>query len=569
VNLRRILPGFVLLAIMASACAPACNSPPTASDAQNAAQPRATAPTKRITAAIGGNPSILYWVLAHNSGQTAAGVGAVDDMLSGRLAAFDDRGALLPQLAEAVPSVENGLWTVSPDGRMETTWRIRQGARWHDGTPFTSQDVLFTTQVIQDKELAVFADSRYEPVDTVEALDDRSFVVKWKRPHLEAAEIFTNAPLPRHLLEPTYVANKAAFTEQRYWGEEFVGTGAFKLAELVRGSHLTLRANDDYVLGRPKLDEVQIRFIPDGNTLMANVLAGTVELTLGQTLSLDQAMQLQAQRNEGTMLTAVKNMWLADPQHMDPSPSVVGNPVFRRALLHGLDRQTMADTIGYGAPVGHGLVFAGSADYPAVESSIVRYDYDPRRAAEMIQQLGYTRGADGSFQDGSGERLALEVRTGPGDNNEKVMLAIANQWQQLGIATTPFLMSTAQNQEPQFRATFPAFSVRSHATGLRYLRYFFHSAVARTPERNFLGSNALRYRNPEFDTMIDRYFATIADGPRMEIAAQAVRHLTEDVVTMNLFHGTTPTVVGPRLTNVGPGGERAEQTWNAAAWDLK
>ncbi len=60
----------------------------------------------------------------------------------------------------------------------------------------------------------------------------------------------------------------------------------------------------------------------------------------------------------------------------------------------------------------------------------------------------------------------------------------------------------------------------------------------------------------------------IAGRPRMEIAAQAVRHLTEDVVTLNLFHGTTPTVVGPRLTNVGPGGERAEQTWNATIYDL-
>ena len=566
-RLRRLLPIFLLFSLIASACAPRV-TPSTASQAQPAS-PNGTAAPKRITAAIAGNHSILYWILAHNSGQTAAGLNAVDDMLSGRLAAFDDRGALLPQLAEAVPTVENGQWVVQPDGRMETTWRIRQGARWHDGTPFTSQDVLFTTQVIQDKELAVFADSRYEPVDTVEAVDDRTFVVKWKRPHLEAAEIFTNAPLPRHLLEPVYLSNKPAFTEQRYWGEEFVGTGAFKLAEFVRGSHVTLRANDEFVLGRPKLDEIQIRFIPDGNTLMANVLSGAIDVTLGQTLSLDQATQLQAQRNEGAVLTAVKNMWLADPQHMDPNPAVVANPVFRRALLYGLDRQTLADTIGYGAPVGHGLVFAGSADYPAVESSIVRYDYDPRRAAELLQQLGYTRGADGTFSDAAGERLGVEVRTGPGDNNEKVMLAVANQWQQLGVATTPFLMSTAQNQEPQFRATFPGFSVRSHATGLRYLRYFFHSAVARTPERNYLGSNALRYRNPEFDALVDRYFATIADGPRMEIAAQAVRHLTEDVVTMNLFHGTTPTVVSPRLLNVGPGGERAEQSWNAAAWDVK
>ncbi len=568
--MRRLVLATVVFTFLLAACGPARAGQPTDSPDQPARTRAAgAAETKRITAAIAGNPGILYWTLAHNSGQSASGLSAIDDMLNGRLAAFDDRGALLPQLAESVPSIENGLWTVFPDGRMETTWRLREGARWHDGTPFTAQDVLFTAQVIQDKELVVFADSRYEPIEALEALDDHTFTVKWKRPHLEAVEVFTVGPMPRHLLEPVYLANKGAFTEQRFWAEEFIGTGPFRLAEFSRGSHLVLRANDQYVLGRPKLDEITVRFIPDGNTLMANILSGTVDLTLGQTLSLDQATQLQAQHLEATVLTAVKNMWLADPQHLDPNPAILGNAQFRRALLHGLDRQTLADTIGYGAPVGDSLVYAGSADYQAIEPAIVRYAYDPRRAAELLEQLGYSRAADGIYQGGAGEPLTLEVRTAPGDTNEKVMLAIANQWQQLGIATTPFLMSTAQNQEPQFRATFPGISVRSHATGLRYLRYFFHSSVARTPERNYLGSNAVRYRNVELDALIDRYFATIAEGPRMAIAAQAVHHLTENVVTINLFHGTTPTVVGPRLRNVGPGGERVDQTWNVLAWDLR
>ena len=61
----------------------------------------------------------------------------------------------MPVLAEAIPSFENGLWKVFPDGQMETTWKIREGARWHDGTPFTSGDVLFTSKLEQDKELPV------------------------------------------------------------------------------------------------------------------------------------------------------------------------------------------------------------------------------------------------------------------------------------------------------------------------------------------------------------------------------------------------------------------------------
>jgi peptide/nickel transport system substrate-binding protein len=567
-RLSQALP-LALLVVILGACTQ--GAAPRAADSGSSAAPAAPAApqVKRVTAAIAGSPNVLSWTLAHNSGQTTAGGGAVEELLNSRLVAFDDRGALQPQLAEGIPTVENGQWVVYPDGRMDTTWRIRDGARWHDGTPFTSADVLFSARVIQDKELAVFADVRYDQIETIDATDDRTFVVHWKRPQIDAVEIYIVAPLPRHLLEPTYEANKAAFTEQHYWAEEFVGTGPFKVAEFNRGSHLILKAHDGYVAGRPKLDEIFVRFVPDANALMASILAGQVELSIGQTLSLDQAGQLREQWRGGTIANAVKNMWMADPQHLDPTPAVVGNVEFRRALLHGLDRQALADSIGYGAPVAHGLVSEISADYPAVQSGIVRYDYDPQRAAQMIQSLGYTKGQDGIYADANGERLSFEVRTAPGDANEKAMLAIASGWQNLGLSTTPFLMSTAQNQDAYFRATFPAFGVRSHPTGLQYLRYFFHSDVARTPERNYLGSNALRYRNAEMDGLINRYFTTIPEGPRMEIATQAVRHLTENVVTMNLYHGTVPTVVGSRLVNVGPGGERADQTWNAATWDLK
>ncbi len=569
VRSRLFASSFGALVLILAACAP--GQSPAASQATNGTASGSTvaAAPKRITAAIAGNPSILYWTLAHNSGQTAAGTSSVDDMLNGRLATYDDRGALVAQLAETVPTVQNGLWKVFPDGRMETTWTIRPNVRWHDGAAFTTQDVLFTAQLIQDKELAVFRDVRYDAVESIEAVDDRTFTVAWKSPRIEAAEIFTVGSLPKHILEPIYVSNKAGFTEQRFWGESFIGTGAFKLAEFERGSHLVVRANDEYVLGRPKLDEVIVRFIPDANALMANIISGSVDLTLGQTLSLDQASQLHEQWHDGAILSTVKNMWLADPQHLDPSPSIVGNVDFRRAMLYGLDRQTLADTIGYGAPVGDSLVSPISADLPLVAGGIVRYSYDPQRAAQMFEQLGYTRGPDGLYQDATGERLNVEVRTSAGDANEKLMLAVANQWRQLGVATSPLLMSAAQNQDAQFRATFPAFSIRSHATGLSFLRYFFHSDVARTPERNFLGSNALRYRNPEMDGLIERYFATVAEGPRMEIATEAVRHLTSNVVTMNLFHGTSPTVARATLANVGPGGERAEQTWNSATWTLR
>lgn len=77
---------------------------------------------------------------------------------------------------------ENGLWRVSPDGRMETTWRIRGNALWHDGQPFTAHDLLFSMQIAQDKELAEFGDIAYESVESAVAPDPQTFTVRWKSP---------------------------------------------------------------------------------------------------------------------------------------------------------------------------------------------------------------------------------------------------------------------------------------------------------------------------------------------------------------------------------------------------
>jgi peptide/nickel transport system substrate-binding protein len=564
----RATPILLAVFLLVSACAPSQQPSSSAPSSGPGARVQPAAP-KRVTAAIAAAPSILFYQLAHNSGAGATGIQPIDDMINGRLAAFDDRGQLLPLLAEAVPTTDNGQWRVFPDGRMETTWRMREGTRWHDGTPFTTADVLFHARVVQDREIAVFADVRYESIEEFEAIDDRTFTVKWRRPHIEANEVFTYGFMPRHILEPTYLENKAAFTDHRYWSDAYIGTGPYRMQEFVRDSHIVLQANDAYPLGRPRIDEVVVRFMPDNNTLLASILAGGVDMTLGQTLSIDQAMVLRDQWPDGKIVTAVKRWWEMHPQHYNPTPAIVANADFRRAMLQAIDRPTLAETIGGGSPVAHSIVSPDSADYRLVESGIVRYDYDPRQATQGLERLGYVKAADGFYRDASGQRLTVEVRTSPGDANEKSMLAIAANWQQLGVAAEPFLISAAQNRDQQFRSEFPGFNVRNHPTGLRFVGQFFHSSEARTPENRFLGSNGSRYRNPEMDAFIDAYFSTIPERPRFEHATRALQHATDQVVTLGLFYGTLPTMVGNRIQNVGPGGERAEQTWNLMSWDLK
>jgi ABC-type transport system substrate-binding protein len=83
------------------------------------------------------------------------GLDAVEDLVSVGLAIMNDHGRLEPRLGEAVPTLENGLWTLFADGRMQTIWKIRPGAVWHDGTPVTGEDFVLTARIGQDRELPI------------------------------------------------------------------------------------------------------------------------------------------------------------------------------------------------------------------------------------------------------------------------------------------------------------------------------------------------------------------------------------------------------------------------------
>src|SRR4051794_19725372 len=142
-----------LVALMA-ACAPAT---PRATESGMASAPTAAAP-KRVTLAVVTEPTALRTQLSRSSIGSLPGSQELEQLVNAGLAIQDDAGKMRPELAEEVPSVENGGWKLFPDGRMETTWRIRPNARWQDGVPFTADDIVFTAAVARDRDLSLFRD---------------------------------------------------------------------------------------------------------------------------------------------------------------------------------------------------------------------------------------------------------------------------------------------------------------------------------------------------------------------------------------------------------------------------
>jgi len=530
---RRLrIAGCVISVLAAVACAaPARQAPDTTTGNAPAAE---RAAPKRLTAAIRGYPKSVSVAIDATGAGSTAGVRNVEQMLNDGFAVLDNEGQLQPRLAEAVPSIENGLWKLFPDGQMETTWRIRGGAVWQDGVPFTAEDVLFTATVARDRQLAILQEPAFEAIAAIEATDPRTVVVRWNKPYIWADSLLSSAgsgsilPMPRHLLLDSYTDDRANFTQHRYWGPDFVG---------------------------------------DFSVMVANILAGAVEVTLGRGLSLEQGMEASARWREGRMEYALTNITALFPQFVNATPSVVSDVSFRRVVVHALDRQQLSDVLQAGvSPVSHNPLVPNSPEALATEGNAVRYDYDPQRAAQLIGGLGYTRGTDGLFRDAAGQLLAVKIQTTNDDLREKMLPVIGDFWRQAGVTMEPVMIARRLSSDRQIRAEFASFDLTRQPNDLT--RY--HSSQVPLLENSYRGSNRTRYRSADLDALIDRYTVTVPKDERNRVLGQMVHHVTDQLVIIGIFFIAEPALISNRITNVTSiKGDEALNTWNVHAWDLR
>ena len=562
---------LLIIAIAVSAIVAACAPPaPTGRGGESSGEvtiqdTRARGP-KRFTAAIIGEPAAL--VARMNTGAVSVpGADAVEQLVNAGLSEVAS-GKLQPQLAEEVPTAENGRWKVLSDGRMETSWRIKPGAKWHDGTAVTSQDLAFTTVVDQDPELPVAKHEGYASFDSVDTPDERIVVVRWKKPYIFADTMFTRTfanPIPRHILEPSYQADKASFLVGSVWNQDFVGSGPFRVKEYAAGSHLIVAAKEGYLLGRPKVDEIEVKFIPAMNTMLTAVVAGTVDLTVGRGLSIEHSLEVRDQWKDGRTVVMPGSWIMIYPQFIDSNPQIVTDLRFRRALLHGIDRQSMVDTLQAGlTSIAHVYLNPADPDYDAVKDIGPRYEYDAAKAVQMIQELGYTRGPEGGFRDASGQRLTLETRSGVLEILQKATVSIADSWTRIGVTSEPVLVPPQRILDRPYMWTFPAFLTLRQADDGAYLARY-RSVNTPLASNNFIGGNYGRYINSEWEALIERYFTTIPRAQRTEALRQIVAHINDQLNLMGLFYDAEVMFISNRMQTVT---STQSDLWDIHKWDV-
>jgi peptide/nickel transport system substrate-binding protein len=228
--------------------------------------------------------------------------------------------------------------------------------------------------------------------------------------------------------------------------------------------------------------------------------------------------------------------------------------------MYALDRQELVDTLQHGlTQVAHSLLQPNRPEYKETERGIVRYDHDPRRVAQIVEELGFARGGDGAYRDAAGQRLAVELRsTGGDDFRDKEVLSISDQWQRAGVGTDVVFIPRQRATDREYRVTRLGFEMVNQAPDLT----IFHSREVPTPETRWVGTNRGRYASPELDALIDRYTITIPYTERMAALTEVVRHLTDRLVVLNMYYPASATAISNRLHHV-PGGD----PWNAHLWE--
>jgi peptide/nickel transport system substrate-binding protein len=298
---------------------------------------------------------------------------------------------------------------------------------------------------------------------------------------------------------------------------------------------LTFEAHEGYFLGRPKVDVVYIRTINDPNTLLANLLAGTVDIFPTAALNDEPALQLKERweasgagkvhlvpgGNERYVVPQFRPEFQAEPTNLDIR--------VRTALSHAIDREALAEAMHSGRAAIYSILPPGSRSYESTKDGLrPLYSYNPDRAKALLQEAGWTPGPDGVLRnatDGRRFRTTLWVAGG----GPKEISIIADYWSQVGVDVELYDVPVAQARDRRFRSTFPGWE-NSSGDALSIMKGPITSA-----ETNWSGHRA-GYVNPQAEELVNTYYRSISAADQLRAAKAMSDMFARDLPMLLLYY---------------------------------
>lgn len=512
--------------------------------------------------------------------EAGAGVSSTTRVFNATLDIEDGHATIHPYLAEALPRLHTDTWRVAADGKMETTYRLKPNLVWHDGPALAAEDFVFAWRVYATPIFGVSGGRPLNLIEQVAAPDSQTLVIRWRGPYPDAGTLGNNfQALPRHVLERAYEQDDPeAFLIHPFWSSEYVGLGPYRLDRWDPGASIEGSAFDGHVLGRPKLDAIRIRFIPDENTGLTTLLAEDVHYATGRSLRFEHALVLKREWGptaKGTVLLTPDSSRFTHVQFRTDlvNPQALHDLRVRRAIMHGIDSEALNEGLFEGIGSMQGTLVGRFSRYDRfydmekavaeVDKVIVHYPFDLRRAEDLLAEAGFRRGSDGVQTSATGERLSMEVWADAGPQYEKEQAILAATWRQAGIETRASFVPPTRLRDGQFRSSFPAL----HTTSVARLESLASSAIP-TPATRWSGSNRGSWSSPEYDRLWDLLNTTLDPDQRIQQAAAMMRLMTEQLPMWVLYHNTSVSAHLASLTGPDSALLNAD-VWNIHTWELR
>jgi peptide/nickel transport system substrate-binding protein len=396
-------------ALLLSGCAKASGTPDVAGRVNAWTTPHV------LTISDGGDVNTLN----PHFGQFAA-VANLSEMTMAWLIKWDEHNRPYPELATAVPTRANA--GVSKDG-LTITYHIRRGVRWSDGAPFNADDIVFSTAVVNNSANAEIG--RFDQISKVDEPDKFTVVYHLKKPYSPSTASFFSSCcanpciLPKHLLARYPNINNVPYNSLP------VGIGPFKFERWDRSKQVVLVANPLYWRGRPKLNKVIYKILPDRNALLSQLESHQVDMWFqfaGSYLNRIRAL---------TAYTVYRQPSYAYNHYdFNVTHPAVSDPAVRQALRLALDRQALVKKVE------HGVGFVQDSATPISAPYFVDMGatpYDPAKANALLDKAGWARGADGvRVKNGIKLELNVAVQAGRPDTDAQLKL-IRNDWKRVGV----------------------------------------------------------------------------------------------------------------------------------------